>query len=106
MEASYEVPEFYKKYRAKEDESIYEHTLNLLKNLEELKHIVDIEDTDLIEKACIYHDFGKVNPLFQKRLESKKKFDDEKEIGHNIISFYLSRQFTTGKTGILFCMQY
>ena len=71
MEASYEVAEFYKKYKAKEDESIYEHTLNLLKNLEELKHIVDIEDTDLIEKACIYHDFGKVNPLFQKRLESK-----------------------------------
>ena len=93
METSYEVAEFYKKYKAKEDESIYEHTLNLLKNLEELKHLVDIEDMDLIEKACIYHDFGKVNPLFQKRLESKKKFDDEKEIGHNIISFYLSRQF-------------
>lgn len=93
MEINKKLPEFYKEYKAKEDETIYEHTDELLKNLEELRKIVDIEDVDLIEEACIYHDLGKVNPLFQKRLESKKKFDDSKEIGHNILSFYLSKQF-------------
>jgi len=93
MEINKKLPEFYKEYKAKEDETIYEHTADLLKNLEELRKIIDIEDIDLIEEACIYHDIGKVNPLFQKRLESKKKFDDSKEIGHNILSFYLSKQF-------------
>ena len=93
MEINKKLPKFYKEYKAKEDETIYEHTDELLKNLEELRKIVDIEDMDLIEEACIYHDLGKVNPLFQKRLESKKKFDDSKEIGHNILSFYLSKQF-------------
>ena len=93
MEINKKLPEFYKEYKAKEDETIYEHTADLLKNLEELRKLIDIEDIDLIEEACIYHDIGKVNPLFQKRLESKKKFDDSKEIGHNILSFYLSKQF-------------
>ena len=93
MEINKKLPEFYKEYKSKEDETIYEHTADLLKNLEELRKLIDIEDIDLIEEACIYHDIGKVNPLFQKRLESKKKFDDSKEIGHNILSFYLSKQF-------------
>ena len=44
---------FYKKYKAKENETIYEHTNNLLLKLEELKGIVDIEDIDLITEACI-----------------------------------------------------
>lgn len=87
------LPEFYKKFKAKEDETIYEHTANLLENLEELNNNIRIEDIDLIEEACVYHDIGKVNPLFQKRLESKRKFDDSKEVGHNILSFYLSKQF-------------
>ena len=93
MEIYNKLPKFYKKYRAKEDETIYEHTANLLKNLEELEKIINMEYMDLIEQACIYHDLGKINPLFQERLESKKKFDDTKEIGHNILSFYLSKQF-------------
>lgn len=93
METYDKLPKFYKKYRAKEDETIYEHTANLLKNLEELEKIINMEYMDLIEQACIYHDLGKINPLFQERLESKKKFDDTKEIGHNILSFYLSKQF-------------
>ncbi len=93
MEINKKLPEFYKKFKAKEDETIYEHTANLLENLEELNNNISIEDIDLIEEACVYHDIGKVNPLFQKRLESKRKFDDSKEVGHNILSFYLSKQF-------------
>ena len=89
------LPIFYKNYKAKENETLYEHTVNLLENLEELSKVINLEYQDLIEEACIYHDLGKINLLFQKRLENKKKFDDSKEIGHNIISTYLAKKFLT-----------
>ena len=93
MEIKDELAEIYKKYKAKENETIYEHTNNLLLKLEELKDIVDIEDIDLITETCIFHDFAKVNPLFQQRLESGKKMDENKEIGHNILSFYMAKNY-------------
>jgi len=93
MEIEDELAEIYKKYKAKENETIYEHTNNLLLKLEELKDIVDMEDIDLITEACIFHDFAKVNPLFQRRLESGKKMDENKEIGHNILSFYMAKNY-------------
>lgn len=93
MEIKDELAEIYKKYKAKENETIYEHTNNLLLKLEELKGIVDIEDIDLITEACIFHDFAKVNLLFQRRLESGKKMDENKEIGHNILSFYMAKNY-------------
>ena len=93
MEIKDELAEIYKKYKAKENETIYEHTNNLLLKLEELKGIFDIEDIDLITEACIFHDFAKVNPLFQRRLESGKKMDENKEIGHNILSFYMAKNY-------------
>lgn len=93
MEIKDELAEIYKKYKAKENETIYEHTKNLLSKLEELKEIVAIEDIDLIAEACIFHDFTKVNPLFQRRLESGKKMDENEEIGHNILSFYMAKNY-------------
>ena len=93
MEIKDELAEIYKKYKAKENETIYEHTKNLLSKLEELKDIVAIDDIDLIAEACIFHDFAKVNPLFQRRLESGKKMDENKEIGHNILSFYMAKNY-------------
>ena len=93
MKIKDELVEIYKKYKAKENETIYEHTNNLLLKLEELKGIVDMEDIDLITEACIFHDFAKVNPLFQRRLESGKKMDENKEIGHNMLSFYMAKNY-------------
>lgn len=93
MEIKDELAEIYKKYKAKENETIYEHTKNLLSKLEELKEIVAIEDIDLIAEACIFHDFAKVNPVFQRRLESGKKLDENEEIGHNILSFYMAKNY-------------
>ena len=93
MEIKDELAEIYKKYKAKENETIYEHTKNLLSKLEELKEIVDIEDIDLIAEACIFHDFAKVNPVFQRRLEAGKKLDENEEIGHNILSFYMAKNY-------------
>ncbi len=44
----------------------------------------------LIYKACQYHDYGKVNPEFEKRINSPKwiKFDEDKEVSHNILSMF------------------
>lgn len=78
---------------AKKNETIQQHYKKLLQCLEVLKNIGYINDDrlySLCQKACIYHDYGKVNPEFQKRVHSalKLKFDEDKEIAHNILSMF------------------
>ncbi|MDU5263400.1 MAG: CRISPR-associated endonuclease Cas3'', partial [Clostridium celatum] len=42
-----------------------------------------------VEKACIYHDLGKLNKEFQKRVNGKNvKFNEDEEVVHNILSLY------------------
>lgn len=76
---------------AKPDETIEEHTENLLKCLELLKDLkyVNTKDRDILERAIIYHDVGKANFLFAKRLKHNTKFDKFKEVPHNILSYYM-----------------
>ena len=76
---------------AKPDETIEEHTENLLKSLELLISLnyVDIEDSKILEKAIIYHDVGKSDFLFTERLKNNTKFDKFKEVPHNILSYYM-----------------
>lgn len=84
------IPEFYKKYLAKPDESLYEHTKNLLVQLDKLySYYAKLPYFDLVANACLYHDIGKMNPIFSDRMKKGKQFDESKEIGHNILSFYL-----------------
>lgn len=77
---------------AKPDKTIKEHINELLKNLDlllELGYIEKGKIYNLIEKACIYHDLGKLNNEFQKRIKSKGiKFKEDKEVVHNILSLY------------------
>ncbi|MEN8077531.1 CRISPR-associated helicase Cas3' [Clostridioides difficile] len=77
---------------AKPDKTIKEHTDELLKDLDlllELGYIQKDKIYDLVEKACIYHDLGKLNEEFQKRVKGKGiKFKDDKEVVHNILSLY------------------
>lgn len=80
---------------AKPDKTIKEHTMDLIEELNKLKKLGYISDGklfSLVEKACIYHDIGKINKEFQKRIEKSKdkkvKFNDEKEVAHNILSIY------------------
>lgn len=80
---------------AKPDKTIKEHTMDLIEELNKLKKLGYISDDNLfllVEKACIYHDIGKINKEFQKRIERSKdkkvKFNDEKEVAHNILSIY------------------
>ena len=84
-----------KNYMAKNNpkKSLEEHTNDLLSSLEimnDLGYIRDQEIYNLVKKACYYHDFGKVNDEFQKRVKSEKKlkFNKEKEVFHNILSLY------------------
>lgn len=80
---------------AKPDKTIKEHTMDLIEELNKLKKLGYISDAklfSLVEKGCIYHDIGKINKEFQKRIERSKdkkvKFNDEKEVAHNILSIY------------------
>ncbi len=86
----YKIPEVYKKFKAKPNETLYEHTYELIKRLEQLERNIKVKYSELIKLACIYHDIGKANPLFANRLENKTKFDDNVEIGHNVLSAYLA----------------
>lgn len=77
---------------AKPDKTIKEHTLDLLENLKKLKELDYIREDnlyELVQKACIYHDIGKINEEFQKRISNKSnKFNEDKEVVHNILSLY------------------
>ncbi|MGI6066854.1 MAG: CRISPR-associated helicase Cas3' [Bacillota bacterium] len=79
-------------YWAKPNKTIAEHTqelLNNLKILEELGYVSDKRVYKLTEEACQIHDSGKMNSIFQERVQKHKKFDASKEVGHNLLSFYM-----------------
>ena len=84
---------------AKEDENLYEHTRLVLDQFSLITQLGYISQSaygkqieGLIYLACLYHDIGKINRYFQKRVrsEEKKRFDNENEVGHNILSAYLT----------------
>ena len=78
--------------KAKPNKSIIEHTNDLLDVLEILWNLGYIKEEriyELIQKACIYHDIGKINKELQKRVKNKGiKFDENKEVAHNVLSLY------------------
>ncbi|WP_310604844.1 CRISPR-associated helicase Cas3' [Anaerosporobacter sp.] len=73
------------------DKSLLEHTQDVLNELEVLKKLGYISDERLYEltkKACHYHDYGKANKAFQERIKNKKRFNELKEVPHNVLSLY------------------
>lgn len=72
-------------------ETIQEHTDNLISNYNILKSTYpDLEiDWDMLYIACLYHDLGKINPKFQEKIGNKniksnlKKID---EVPHSFLS--------------------
>ena len=107
--------ELLKKYKAKADKSIFEHNQDLKKQkdvLINLGYLNDKENIELLSYAIDYHDSGKINLKFQRRIEEniKKingakfnskylKFNKENEIEHNILSAFLinSQDFNSEK---------
>jgi CRISPR-associated endonuclease/helicase Cas3 len=81
---------------AKPNKKIREHTDDLLQNLEVLNQFnyIKAEDYKLLKYCCEYHDYGKINDEFQKRVSSAKKlkFDNCKEVMHNVLSLCFVEQ--------------
>lgn len=74
--------------------SIRQHTDDLIKNAKILLDLCYISESEyhILEKACEYHDYGKINEDFQKRLKNNSKFDENVEIPHNVLSaFFISK---------------
>ncbi|MEN3042357.1 MAG: CRISPR-associated endonuclease Cas3'' [Fervidobacterium sp.] len=95
-------------------ETLKEHTQKLIDNLEILKKIYQNrlkktqEFWELLKFAAFYHDFGKIDPVFQNKIrnkigeptlqESPKK--QEKEIPHNYLSIiFLDKEKIIQKYG-------
>lgn len=76
------------KYLAKSnpEETIQEHTDNLLKNYQRLKKLYPAVEIDwyLLELVCLLHDLGKMNLLFQTKLGNAS--GKGKEIPHGYLS--------------------
>lgn len=107
-----ELPESYLKAKneiysmmAKPDKTIREHTDDVIRCANEIRELgyISEENYRLLHTACEYHDIGKANCEFQKRVNSDKKlrFNEEKEIPHNILSVLMipeQRYLTNNKT--------
>lgn len=87
-----EILKLIKEKNAKPNKTIEKHILDLLEVLNlllELRYIKKDKIYELVEKACIYHDLGKLNKEFQKRVNGKNlRFNAEKEVVHNVLSLY------------------
>src|SRR6056297_2118911 len=76
-------------------ESIQEHTDKRIENIDKLKIIyknnINYIDWEILKKACLYHDLGKMNTKFQNKLGANLKddFPDIEEIPHNYLSVSL-----------------
>lgn len=86
-----------KAYMAKPDKTLGEHYEDFLRQAEILWNLGYISSEhmyDLLKECGCHHDDGKVNLPFQMRVNDKSgkiKFDEEKEVSHNVLSvFYLN----------------
>lgn len=75
---------------AKPDKTIREHTDDLHRNLEKLQNFnyISTHLYRLMTITCEYHDYGKANEEFQKRVTSLVRllFNNNKEVAHNVLS--------------------
>ena len=78
-------------YCAKQNKTIGEHSQDVWNQaalLKKLGYITDEHLFYLLKEACLHHDDGKANEEFAARIKSKKRFDESKEVSHNILSVY------------------
>lgn len=95
---------------AKPNETIEIHTNNLINQANRLHNLGYIKNeilfSDLLT-ACNYHDYGKANSQFQKRLLTHCKFNEEKEIPHNVLSiFFIDESQCNNYTAVAFAVLY
>lgn len=93
-----------KQFLAKRDETIEEHTNKVLQCLSQLLEIFGNyfteEQKELFYLACKYHDYGKINELFQQKIKTKRSII-EGEIPHGFFSFlFLNKEEIIEKFGL------
>lgn len=95
---------------AKPNETIRYHTDNLKKQAKLMYDNGMIRDEKLFKDiltACEYHDYGKLNNEFQARIKSKRRFNSDKEIPHNVLStLYVNREECENYFAVLFAVLY
>ncbi|MGN0537950.1 MAG: CRISPR-associated helicase Cas3' [Acutalibacteraceae bacterium] len=95
---------------AKPNETIQEHTDNLKKQAKILKELHYLENEQLYQDlltACEYHDYGKANSAFQRRIKKHTRFDTHKEIPHNVLSlFFIDEDECIDYTAVCFAVLY
>ncbi len=81
------------KFLAKPNKSIRQHTDELLDSAKVLKELnyIDEKKYEILKLSCEYHDYGKINDEFQKRVSSKRRiiFNNKKEVAHNVLSIFM-----------------
>lgn len=81
--------------KTKDEETILQHTDELIKNYRILKETyedIDYLDWDILKLCCLYHDAGKVNTKFQNKLYEKLDYElldvnnKKEEVPHGYLS--------------------
>lgn len=101
---------------AKENETIKEHTDNLVSAANRLVEYHYISDGNFIHdliQSCLYHDTGKANKKFQERILAKinrnvrLKFNPDEEVPHNVLSvFYIEEEKCVDYNAVCFAVLY
>lgn len=98
------------KFLAKPNESIRKHTDKLIKNAFLLKQLGYIKSDKLFYDllvACEFHDYGKLNSMFQKRIKKGFSFDEIKEVAHAALSiFFIDRAVCNDYISVMFAVLY
>lgn len=81
--------------------TLKEHTEEVLNNFEELKRLgvklsinISNKDWEVLRLSCFYHDLGKANTFFQKKIGRLKNigFVNYPEVSHNFLSLFFFRK--------------
>ncbi len=95
---------------AKPNETIQQHTDKLKTQAEILKALHYLKDEQLYQDlltACEYHDYGKANSAFQKRIQKHTRFNSHLEIPHNVLSvFFVDENECMDYTAVCFAVLY
>ena len=94
------------KMLAKPNETIREHTDKLIKQAKLLNQLGYISSKTIYSDllcACEYHDYGKGNSEFQKRIVRYNRFNPYKEIPHSVLSvFFVDESKCNDYAGVCF----
>lgn len=98
------------KMLAKPNETIRQHTDKLIKQAKLLNELGYISSKTVYSDllcACEYHDYGKGNSEFQKRIVRHYRFNSYKEVPHSVLSvFFVDENKCNDYAGVCFAVLY